>query len=181
MKLPDTVGRWRYSFVEREFSSIWCVIDWRTKGYVTPVKDQGQKAGKSAFAVTGAIEGQNFNATGKLISLSEENLLDCVPNPPCQDFEIDEAYKYVIKNGGIDSETGYPFETGCHCRYDPVAKGATISAYRDIRPRDENALQQAVATIGPISTSIDASHSSFQLYRSGSKYFPLVYLQSYHI
>ena len=151
-------------------------LDWRTKGYVTPVKDQGQQGSKAAFAVTGSVEGQHFNATGTLISLSENNLIDCVPMTPCGDFEIDEAFEYIIKNGGIDSESGYPYEAGCQCRFDPANIGAKISSYHDIPPKDENALQEAVATIGPISVAIDASHSSFQLYRSGGKYFFLVFL-----
>lgn len=124
------------------------------------------------------MEGQHFNATGKLISLSEKNLIDCVPITPCEDFGIDDAFKYIIKNRGIDSEYGYPYEAGCQCRFDPAAIGAKISKYVDVPSKDENALQYAVATIGPIAVSIDASHSSFQLYRAGGKYshslFPII-------
>lgn len=53
------------------------------------------------------------------------------------------------------------------CRYNPGAIGATCSGYVDIKEGDEDALKEAVATIGPVSVAIDASHSSFQLYESG--------------
>ena len=168
IELPDTVGMKKDYFIKRysdEFD-----LDWRTKGYVTPIKDQGQFESKAAFAVTGAVEAQHFNATGKLVSLSEQNLIDCVPTTPCKDFGIDDAFEYIIKNRGIDGEYGYPYEATCQCRFDPSAIGATISKYVDIPSKDENALQYAVATIGPIAVLIDASHSSFQLYRAGGKY-----------
>lgn len=53
------------------------------------------------------------------------------------------------------------------CRYNPANIGATCTGYVDVKEGDEDALQEAVATIGPVSVAIDASHVSFQLYESG--------------
>ena len=54
------------------------------------------------------------------------------------------------------------------CRFKPNSIGATCTGYMDVTSGDENALQEAVATVGPVSVAIDAAHSTFQLYESGS-------------
>jgi len=53
------------------------------------------------------------------------------------------------------------------CRYKASASGATVTGYKDISSDDESQLQEAVATVGPVSVAIDAGHSSFQQYKSG--------------
>lgn len=150
------------------------ILDWRTKGYVTPVKEQGQCTGDWAFSTTGSLEGQHFNATGKLVSLSEQNLIDCSGkqgNMGCVGGNVYQSYEYIKENGGIDSEDSYPYEDDDNrCRFQAATVGSTVTGYVNITSKDEDALEQAVATIGPIAVAIDASHNSFQLYKQGGTF-----------
>ncbi len=85
---------------------------------MTPVKNQGECGSCWAFAATGAMEGAHFNATGKLVSLSEQNLVDCIADHDCVDGGYaPDAFQYVIARKGIDSEEQYPYEgTDNACR-----------------------------------------------------------------
>jgi cathepsin L len=145
-------------------------VDWRTKGYVTGVKDQGQCGSCWAFSATGALEGQWFHKTRKLISMSEQNLVDCSQpqgNEGCDGGLMDQAFTY-IQQQGIESEMDYPYKAVDQtCMYDPAKKIASDTGFVDITSGDEYDLTTAIGTVGPISVGIDASQSSFQLYESG--------------
>jgi cathepsin L len=148
-------------------------IDWRTKGVVTPIKDQGQCGSCWAFSTTGSIEGATTLKSGKLVSVSEQNLMDCSTsygNQGCNGGLMDNAFRYVIANKGIDTESAYPYEVRQGtCRFTVANVGASITGYKDITAGSEAALTTAIAQ-QPISVAIDASHNSFQLYKSGVYY-----------
>jgi len=146
-------------------------VDWRDKGYVTPVKDQAQCGSCWAFSAVGSLEGAHFAKTGKLVSLSEQNLVDCAGkegNHGCFGGLMDLAFQYVKDNGGIDTEDSYPYTAkNGKCMYNATNSGATLTSWMDIPTGSEDDLQKAVATVGPISVAIDASRPTFQLYKTG--------------
>jgi len=146
-------------------------VDWRPLGYVTPIKNQGQCGSCWAFSTTGSVEGQHFNKTGTLVSLSEQNLVDCSDaegNQGCNGGLMDQAFTYIIKNNGIDTEDSYPYQAvDGRCKFEAANVGATITSFKDIIKDSESDLQNAVATVGPVSVAIDASLPSFQFYHTG--------------
>jgi hypothetical protein len=146
-------------------------VDWRAKGAVTPVKNQGQCGSCWSFSTTGSTEGRVQIATGKLISLSEQQLMDCSTaegDHSCQGGLMDDAFQYIIKNGGIDTEEDYPYQMRNEaCNTEKEARhAATITAFKDVERNNEAQLAAAVAQ-GPVSVAIEADQRAFQSYRSG--------------
>eukprot|EP00731_Ephydatia_muelleri_P029307 Em0020g951a len=146
-------------------------VDWRTKGVVPPVRNQGQCGSSVSFALVGAIDAFHAIRTKQLVLGSEEEFRECCATPPCScDGEIvsGDAYKCVVEIGGLATEGSYPPpSTSCKCRNDTVAPAIKIDGGRDVSPsRNETALEAAVA-MQPVFALIDASHASFQLYTAG--------------
>merc|ERR1712072_594782 len=147
-------------------------IDWVAKGAVTPVKNQKHCGSCWAFSATGALEGAYFVASGKLVSLSEEDLVQCdtAHDHGCRGGLMDNAFNFVEKNG-IASEADYPYTSGYgvtgSCKSDlehrPVV---TIESYTDVPSGGENALK-AAASKQPVAIAIEADKSAFQLYSGG--------------
>ena len=124
-----------------------------------------------AFSAVAATEGITKLSTEKLISLSEQELVDCDTggvDQGCEGGWMDDAFKFIIKNNGISSEANYPYKgvDGTCNANEEGNHAATIKGYEDVPANSEQALQKAVAH-QPVSVAIDASGSDFQFYKSG--------------
>lgn len=146
-------------------------VDWRQHGYVSPVKDQGHCGSCWAFSSTGALEGQHYRISGNLISLSEQNLIDCsrkYGNMGCDGGLMENAFRYIRDNHGVDTENSYPYEAhDDKCRFKNRTVGADDKGFVVIPAGDEKKLIKAIALKGPVSVAIDASQESFRLYDGG--------------
>jgi len=151
-------------------------IDWRDEGYVTPVKDQGACGSCWAFSTTGSMEGAIKKATGELVSLSEQNLVDCDDmDEGCNGGFMENAFPWIISNGGINTEEDYPYRSNpnpIECAFDANKPTYTIKEFHEILKNDESDLTERIATEGPISVGIDAGQFSFQFYQEGVYYDP---------
>lgn len=145
-------------------------VDWRASGLVTDVKNQGQCGSCWAFSAVGAIEGQHARHFNQLVSLSEQNLVDCAFKYNCDGCNggfPDMAMKYVENNSGIDTELSYPYNGhDGTCHYNKSYNGAMVREVVKLPDGSMVDLYQALATVGPLSVCIDAERD-FQMYSSG--------------
>lgn len=155
-------------------------IDWTDKdgkSYVSAVKNQGQCGSCWAFSTTGAIEARTAIKTGTtgdaIVTLSEQQLIDCSKsygNNGCQGGLMDNAFKYVMAEGGLCTEADYPYtaKNGLICEKSRCSnsKNDPISSYEDVRADSEESMMRAVAE-GPVSIAIEADQTTFQHYKSG--------------
>jgi C1A family cysteine protease len=144
--------------------------DWVADGAVTPVKNQGQCGSCWSFSTTGAVEGSVFVSTGKLLSLSEQQLVDCnkgfFSNHGCSGGLMDTAFRY-IKTNGICLEADYPYHARVgSCQVSSCEKVAFVDSYVDVPRSNLDALKAAVAQ-QPVAIAIEADQRGFQFYKSG--------------
>jgi len=178
-----TVDEWRAQYVNSKFNRTTPrnevflpaapadEVDWRTKGAVTPVKNQGQCGSCWSFSTTGSTEGAWQIATGKLVSLSEQQLMDCSTaegDHSCQGGLMDYGFEYIVKNGGIDTEADYPYKMAneaCNSAKEKTI-AAMIASHVDV-PQNSDAQMAAAIAKGPVSIAIEADQAGFQHYSSG--------------
>ncbi|KAJ7948455.1 Cysteine protease [Quillaja saponaria] len=101
------------SFKYENVTAVPSTVDWRKKGAVTPIKDQGQCGSCWAFSAVAATEGITKLSTGKLVSLSEQELIDCDTSgvdQGCQGGLMDNAFQFIQQNHGLTTEANYAYE-----------------------------------------------------------------------
>ncbi|GMH66737.1 hypothetical protein TrVE_jg9641 [Triparma verrucosa] len=166
------------SFTHTSVGDIPPSVDWRGTGYVTRVKDQGTCGSCWSYGVTGSLEGQVFKSTSTTVEISQQNLMDCSwpqGNNACDGGLDYNAYAWMLTSGGIASYSSYGSYLNadgfCHYTDPDVETAATIEGYANVTAYDEtgdmSSLNDALANVGPISISIDASPDSFYYYAGG--------------
>jgi len=144
-------------------------LDWRTKGAVTPVKDQAECGSCWAFSATEAIESAwilKGYAKSNSINLSPQQIVDCDKEMHgCGGGTTESAYNYVLSAGGQEGATAYPYtaKDGA-CRFNATFVNAKIQAFVKTGG-NENNIQENLVKYGPISICVDAAH--WQNYKSG--------------
>lgn len=153
-------------------------VDWRARGLVTPVKDQGFFCDCCwAFSATAALEAQFLIQQGKQYDISEQQLIDCTRNEETGNWGCDGgsqamAYEY-IQNSGIESSETYPYEERLPhdgvspCRYNASRSIGNVDGYYRIRPRNETFLKEVVAAIGPVAIGFHGTSEAFESYEHG--------------
>uniref|UniRef100_A0A0G4H4Z5 Peptidase C1A papain C-terminal domain-containing protein n=1 Tax=Chromera velia CCMP2878 TaxID=1169474 RepID=A0A0G4H4Z5_9ALVE len=146
-------------------------IDWTQKKCVNPVVDQSTCGSCWAFSAVGALEGVHCKNTGKLVKLSEQQLVDCSwgeGNQGCDGGLMDNAFRYAEKNG-LCSETDYPYEAiNGECRASECQSELSgVSGFYDVPRETEEALMAAVSQHGPVAIAIQANDMAFKFYKTG--------------
>lgn len=142
-------------------------LDWRAKGAVTEVKNQGGCGACWSFGATGTMEGAWFLAGHKLVSLSEEQLIHC-SGQGCSGGNPGHAIDYVVKNRGIDSEKDYKY-TAKNGKCDTGKAGKHVAAMHSVASVPQRNERQLLAAVmrQPVAVAIDAVHGGFRSYHRG--------------
>lgn len=143
------------------------VRDWRPKGVVTGVGNQGQCGADYAFSAIGAVESAWAIQKGQLINLSEQQIVDCdAASAGCDGGSPVRALEFGLDHGGFVTEQSYPYTArdGSCKSATPVV---TIGSLARTAPGDEVALQWAVDTFGPVSVVLRVPGAAWDGYAGG--------------
>eukprot|EP01025_Chloroclados_australasicus_P052650 TRINITY_DN6146_c0_g1_i1.p1 TRINITY_DN6146_c0_g1~~TRINITY_DN6146_c0_g1_i1.p1 ORF type:complete len:474 (+),score=43.42 TRINITY_DN6146_c0_g1_i1:155-1576(+) len=144
-------------------------VDFRQQGVVTNIKNQEQCGSCWAFSATASVESVNAQFGEPLISLSEQEILDCDhAEDACQGGTMDAAFKFVIQNRGLDTYQNYKYiaqDERCNIKKEDQ-RIVTIQKFQDVPENNETALMQAAAN-QVISVAIEADQRPFQMYKGG--------------
>ncbi|XP_069322614.1 pro-cathepsin H [Eulemur rufifrons] len=146
-------------------------VDWRKKGnFVSPVKNQGGCGSCWTFSTTGALESAVAIASGKMLSLAEQQLVDCAQafnNHGCKGGLPSQAFEYILYNKGIMGEDAYPYQgKDGTCKFQPQKAIAFVKDVANITSYDEQAMVEAVALYNPVSFAFEVTND-FLSYKSG--------------
>lgn len=144
-------------------------VDWRTKGVVAAPGDQGQCGSCYAWSAVEAVQSAHAIKTGKLINLSEQQIIDCdTGDNGCNGGLMDNVFQYIISNGGIDTSKDYTYTAhDGSCNQRKQSKHAvTIKSFQDVKANSPDQLKLAVAQ-QPVSVAVCAEGDTWQLYDSG--------------
>ena len=136
--------------------------DWREHGAVTPVKNQGSCGSCWAFSAVANIEGLHQIQSGKLVAFSESELVDCDNvDKGCNGGLMDNAFKWLHENGGLNTEDDYPYEAKkekCNIKKDKFR--VKIAGFLDISQNEDEIVEQLIKT-GPLSVALNATPLQF--------------------
>ncbi|KAF8759194.1 hypothetical protein HU200_010222 [Digitaria exilis] len=153
---------------EEEVTRLPDTFDWRDRGAVTGVKTQGACGSCWAFSTTGAVEGAHFLATGNLLDLSEQQLVDCdhtcsaVAENECDNGcaggLMTNAYAYLMESGGLMEQSAYPY-TGTQgtCRFDASEVAVRVANFTAVPAGDEGQIRAALVRRGPLAVGLNAA------------------------
>lgn len=158
-----------------DVSALPASVDWTEEGAVTPVKNQGNCGSCWSFSATGALEGAYQIKNNNLLSFSEQELVSCntITDHGCNGGLMDNAFKWIQRNGGIETEEDYPYTSGttgkngdCEQVKAKDVSAAAPKSYTDVQTNSDEALMSALAQ-QPVSVAIQANQPAFQSYKSG--------------
>ncbi|XP_045779918.1 procathepsin L-like [Maniola jurtina] len=145
-------------------------VDWRAEGYTPKREEQWHCGACYAFAVAHALQAQLYKKHRNWKELSPQQIVDCSfrdGNLGCEGGSLQAALRYAAR-AGLTTETYYPYigKKG-RCHYNSRTVRARARRWATLPAGDEEAMERAVATIGPLAVAVNASPFTFQLYRSG--------------